>query len=111
MNSFNGVMIGDSAPAIVAEYHAFGARSADDMQLLQDLVHQARTDNRIRGNTSDYDRLGYTPDDPSMTVEWTQEDFALSRLAAALGDTTDADFLLRRSNNWKNILDPQTGLL
>src|SRR5205823_2825061 len=46
MNSFNGVMIGDSAPAIVAQYHAFGARSADDNQLLQDLVHQARVDNR-----------------------------------------------------------------
>ncbi len=111
MNSFNGVMIGDSAPAIVAQYHAFGARSADDTQLLQDLVHQARTDNRIRGATSTYDRLGYVPDDPSLTIEWTQEDFALSRLAAALGDNTDADFLLHRSLNWKNILDPQTGLL
>ena len=111
MNSFNGVMIGDSAPAIVAQYHAFGARSADDNQLLQDLVHQARVDNRIRGGLAEYDRLGFKPDDPSLTIEWTQEDFALSRLAAALGDTTDADFLLKRSLDWKNILDPQTGLL
>src|SRR5439155_2205479 len=36
MNSFNGVMIGDSAPAIVAEYHAFGAHipDADEHALL-----------------------------------------------------------------------------
>src|SRR5213082_3547280 len=111
MNSFNGVMIGDSAPAIVAEYHAFGARSADDMQLLQDLVHQARVDNRIRGGLAEYDRLGYKPDDPSLTIVWTQEDFALSRLAAALGDSTNAQRFLNRSLYWKNIVDPQTGLL
>ena len=111
MNSFNGVMIGDSAPAIVAQYYAFGARSADDTQLKNDLVKQARSDNRIRGNTSDYDRLGWTPDDPSMTIEWTQEDFALSRLAFNLGDTANGQFLANRALNWKNIFDPQTGLL
>ena len=111
MNSFNGVMIGDSAPAIVAQYHAFGARSLDDRALLANLVKQARTDNRVRRNTSTYDRLGYLPNDPSLTIEWTQQDFALSRLAYALGDKVNGDFLTRRSNNWKNIFDPQTGLL
>ena len=111
MNSFNGVMIGDSAPAIVAEYHAFGARSVDDRALLADLVKQATVNNRIRRNVTDYDKHGYVVNDPSLTIEWTQEDFALSRLALALGDKADADFLLHRSNNWKNIVDPQTGLL
>src|SRR5205814_3559410 len=82
MNSFNGVMIGDSAPAIVAEYHAFGAHSLDDRALLADLVHQATVSNRIRRNPADYDKLGYTVNDPSLTIEWSQEDFALSRLAA-----------------------------
>jgi predicted alpha-1,2-mannosidase len=111
MNSFNGVMIGDSAPAIVAQYHAFGARSRDDKGLLAALVKQARTDNRVRRGTSTYDRLGYKPNDPSLTIEWTQQDFALSRLAYALGDKVNGDFLAKRSLNWKNIFDPQTGLL
>jgi predicted alpha-1,2-mannosidase len=111
MNSFNGVMIGDSAPAIVAEYHAFGARSVDDNALLADLIHQATVDNRIRSGLAEYDRLGYKPDDQSLTIEWTQEDFALSRLALALGDTQHADFFTKRSLYWKNIFDPQTGLL
>ncbi|WP_186763070.1 GH92 family glycosyl hydrolase [Lentzea tibetensis] len=111
MNSFNGVMIGDSAPAIVAEFRAFGARSIDDKALLADLVKQARTDNRVRRNTTGYDRLGYTVNDPSLTIEWTQQDFALSRLAYALGDKVNGDFLAKRALNWKNIFDPQTGLL
>src|SRR5262249_42891249 len=111
MNSFNGVMLGDSAPAIVAEYHAFGAHSVDDKVLLADLVHQATVNNRVRNNVTEFTRLGYVPNAPSLTIEWTQQDFALSRLALALGDTADATFLLHRSNNWKNILDPQTGLL
>src|SRR5436305_12477707 len=72
MNSFNGVMIGDSAPAIVAEYHAFGAHipDADEHALLADLVHQSTVDNRIRGDLATYDRLKYRPDDPSLTLEW-----------------------------------------
>src|SRR5204863_5560332 len=111
MNSFNGVMIGDSAPAIVAQYHAFGARSVDDKALLADLVKQATVNNRIRRSVTDYDKRGYMVNDPSLTIEWTQEDFALSRLALALGDTANATFFLHRSNDWKNIVDPQTGLL
>jgi predicted alpha-1,2-mannosidase len=111
MNSFNGVMIGDSAPAIVAEYHAFGAHSVNDSALLADLVHQGTVDNRVRSGIAQYNQLGYVPDDPSLTIEWTQEDFALSRLALALGDTTDANFFTSRSYDWKNILDPSTGLL
>ena len=59
MNSFNGVMIGDSAPAIVAEYRAFGAHSLDDRTLLADLVKQATVNNRVRRNVTDYDRFGY----------------------------------------------------
>ncbi|MDQ1653927.1 MAG: hypothetical protein QOI35_3127 [Cryptosporangiaceae bacterium] len=111
MNSFNGVMIGDSAPAIAAEYHAFGARGANDQTLLADLVKQATTNNRVRGNSTTYDSLGYTANDPSLTIEWTQQDFALSRLAYALGDTAHGDLLTKRSLYWKNIVDPQTGLL
>jgi predicted alpha-1,2-mannosidase len=111
MNSFNGVMIGDSAPAIVAQYHAFGAHSLDDNALLADLVHQATVDNRVRSGLAQYDSLGYRPDDPSLTIEWSQEDFALSRLAMAMGDTANANFFLKRSVYWKNIFDPSTGLL
>ena len=65
----------------------------------------------MRGNLAQYDQLGYTPDDASLTIEWSQEDFALSRLATALGDSTDATFFTKRSVYWKNIFDPSTGLL
>src|SRR2546423_14340461 len=110
MNSFNGVMIGDSAPAIVAEYHAFGARSVDDNALLADLIHQATVDNRIRGGLAEYDRLGYKPHHQSLTNEWTQEDFAPSRLAFAKGDTHHADLFNHPPAYRQNLFDPQTGL-
>jgi predicted alpha-1,2-mannosidase len=111
MNSVNGVMIGDSAPAIVAEFYAFGARSADDGTLLSYLVKQATTENHMRRQTKTYDKIGYVPELPSHTVEYTQQDFALSRLAYALGDKASGDFFTRRSTYWKNIFDPTTGLL
>ena len=118
MNSRNGVMIGDSADIEIAHYYAFGAHNFDTQAALTDLLHQASTSNDMRQNTSAEDQYGYIPDDPnspsnnpSQLIEYTQDDFALSRLAQALGDTSDATRLVNRANNWKNIFDPSTDLL
>lgn len=111
MNSVNGVMLGDSADYEVAHYYAFGARSFDTASALKDLVKQATTDNQIRGSTTTENQLGYIPDDPSSLIEFDQQDFALAKLAQAMGDMTDANFLAKRSANWKNIFDPSSKLL
>ncbi|MBV9258041.1 MAG: GH92 family glycosyl hydrolase [Ktedonobacteraceae bacterium] len=118
MNSRTGVMIGDSADIEIAHYYAFGARSFNTQAALTDLLHQASTSNDMRLNTSTENQYGYFPDNPgstswnpSLLIEYCQDDFALSRLALALGDTADATRLAQRANNWKNIFDPSTKLL
>jgi predicted alpha-1,2-mannosidase len=58
-----------------------------------------------------YDRLGYVPADKvfesvSRTQEYAYDDWASSHLARAAGATADAERLLQRSHNWRNVLDP-----
>jgi predicted alpha-1,2-mannosidase len=62
---------------------------------------------------ADYVKLGYTPIDKdrrsaSQTLEYASDDFAVAQFAKALGkDDVYAQFL-KRSENWKNLLDPET---
>ena len=58
-----------------------------------------------------YDRLGYVPADKwfesvSRTQEYAYDDWASSHLARTAGATADAERLLKRSANWRNVLDP-----
>lgn len=60
-----------------------------------------------------YLRLGYIPNDKlsQATVETLDSaygDFCIAQVAKALGNVKDADFFLRRSENWRNVFDPQT---
>jgi len=44
----------------------------------------------------------------SVTLEYQNADFAISRFALALGDTTAARYLLARSAKWRNLFDAET---
>ncbi|WP_260923284.1 GH92 family glycosyl hydrolase [Novosphingobium sp. 9] len=61
-----------------------------------------------------YDRLGYIPADEvfesvSRTLEYSYDDYAAAKIAKATGFTADADYLARRSGNWKNVFDTSRG--
>jgi predicted alpha-1,2-mannosidase len=74
-----------------------------------------------RDGLADYLKLGYVPEDQhgiwhaygnvSMTLEYDSADFAVSQLAAALGDTADSAMLLQHAQNWRNLFNAQTGYL
>jgi putative alpha-1,2-mannosidase len=56
--------------------------------------------------------LGYVPTaDPisvSRTLEYANDDFAIAQLAQKLGDTKAYLHIMAQSQNWKNLLDPET---
>ncbi|WP_420136902.1 GH92 family glycosyl hydrolase [Sphingomonas sp.] len=61
-----------------------------------------------------YDRLGYVPADQvvesvSRTQEYAYDDWASSHIARRAGAGPDADRLLRRSHNWRNVVDGTIG--
>jgi len=122
----SGVMMGDPAAAMIADYYAFGATNFDTRAALEGLV-RAATDPSVRAPRSglnerdaleDYLKLGYVPEhqrggygNVSMTLEYNSADFALSQFAHALGDETNSAMLLQHAQNWKNHFNPASSYL
>ena len=60
-----------------------------------------------------YMRLGYIPNDKIQqstveTLDCAYGDFCIAQVAKALGKSKDVDFFIRRSENWRNVFDPET---
>ncbi len=122
----SGVMLGDPAEAMIADYYAFGATNFDSRAALAGLLHAAtdplvrdpRSKTTEREHFEDYLKLGYLPErrpggdgSVSLTLEYDASDFALSEFAKALGDPGDSAAMLQRAQNWKHLYNPADGYL
>jgi len=126
MTEDSGVMMGDPAAPMIADFYAFGATNFDTVATLKGLVgaatnssvHAGRTKTYERDALDDYLKLGYVPEgqkggygNVSMTLEYASADFALSQFSALLGDERDSAMLLEHAQNWKNHWNPASGYL
>ncbi len=125
-NMDSGVMMGDPAAPIIADFYAFGARNFDVKDAFDGLM-RAATDTTVyapRAHTYERDalaaylRLGYVPEhqrggygNVSMTLEYDAADFALSSMAKSLGRKSDEALLLKHAQNWMNLYNPATGYI
>lgn len=120
------VMSGDPAAAAVAGMYAFGARDFDVRGALASLVKAATvpTANDLsdagcpvecvgqRPSLDQYLKLGYVPADchcwggAAETLESAAADYGIAELAKAVGDTANHQKFLARSDNWRNVFDP-----
>lgn len=122
------VMIGSNSGIIIADTYLNGVRGFDVETLYEAMVKNATTsqgrprDERGRVLTAVgregveyYNRLGYVPYDVGInenaarTLEYATADFALSRLATALGKTEDAKKYAAQAQNYRKLYDAQSG--
>ncbi len=121
------VMEGDAAASAVAAIHAFGGTRFDAEGALASLLTAARTPTALDlsdrgcpvmcpGQRPSLDKvlaLHYVPTKSNAwggageTLEDASADFALSQLAASLGDSADAREMLARSGWWRNLYNPE----
>ncbi|OBI18778.1 hypothetical protein A5712_21335 [Mycobacterium sp. E2327] len=119
-NSATGEMTGDSVVPLIANLYAFGAKDFDARTALRYMV-RAATEGGIgldgyveRPGIATYLRLGYLPDTAgfgagaSITLEWSVDDFAISRFAESLGDAATATEFQYRAQYWQNLFNPST---
>jgi predicted alpha-1,2-mannosidase len=52
---------------------------------------------------------GFHQDGAGMTLEYAYQDWTLAQMAKALGHTDDYDYFMKRSENYKNLYDPESG--
>jgi predicted alpha-1,2-mannosidase len=129
-SSYTSEMIGDHTTAIIGDAYMKGIREFDVAKaytlMRRNAFDQPATineykDGRGRRALGDYLRLGYVPlenlvpdafhqqEQVSRTLEYAYDDFVLARVAKALGHDDDAAALVKRSQNYRKIIDPETG--
>jgi predicted alpha-1,2-mannosidase len=119
-NVATGEMSGDNVVPLIASLHAYGAADFDVKTALHYMVNGATTGGMGLGGYVErpgietYLRLGYAPHtrefgpDASITLEWSIDDFAISRFAESLGDVATAAEFQRRAQYWQNLFNPTT---
>lgn len=116
------IMVGDSADPIITDAYAFGARGFNAETALTDMISQATNPNQVRPGLLYYLQLGFLPMNGSYgccrfygpvstQLEYNVDDYAISELAQALGQTKTAASFAVRANNWQNVFNPGTDLL
>lgn len=121
-NDNSGGMFGDPVDPLIASAYALGARHFSTYQTLSAMVYGASHPeatsghHQVRPCLSEYMQLGYIPAIPcfgsaATTLEYSLDNSALARFAAALGQPGLATIYDQRSQNWKNLYNPAIGYI
>jgi predicted alpha-1,2-mannosidase len=129
VNGPTSVMGGDSVDAVIGGAYAFGARAFDARGALGGMVKGATSTQPPPAQGWYFERWelhdqylqrGYVvnthttsvapvPNGASETLEYALDDFAISRLALAIGDGSAYRDFFARSSNWATLFDAATG--
>ncbi len=114
------MMMGYHAVAVIADAYLKGIGDFDAEKALEACVATANLDD-YRGIGA-YKELGYVPcnlKDPynaddwslSKTLEYAYDDYCIARMAEKMGRKDVADEFDKRSQNYRNVYNPQTGFM
>jgi len=109
-----GCMTGYHSAAVIAEACMKGFKGIDFAAAYTEMKKRA-FDEDYRGLKL-YRTLGYIPADleeesVSKTLEYDYDDWSIAHVARKLGDSENANVLLKRSRNYSNYWDQSTGFL
>jgi predicted alpha-1,2-mannosidase len=104
-------MIGYHSVSVIADAYMKGIRGFDTTLALEAMVASANTD--LFGLPS-YRKYGFVraedePESVSKTLEYAYDDWCIAQMARAMGEDGIANVFRRRSESWRNIINPETG--
>ena len=129
-NSYTAAMIGDHCSSVLADAYVKGIRDFDVQKAYEGMrknAFQTPADSAEYKNgmgrraLTSYLKYGYIPledkvldafhteEQTSRTFEYAYDDFAVAQMAKALGRDDDYKLLMKRSRNWRNVINPSTG--
>ena len=129
-NSYTAAMIGDHCAVVLADAYLKGIRGFDAEKAYEGMRKNAfetpasakdYENGMGRRALESYIKYGYIPlEDPvreafhqqeqtSRTLEYAFDDYAIAQMARALGHEEDYQMLMKRSENWRNVINPKTG--
>lgn len=108
------MMIGYHAVPVIVDAYLKGIGDFDPVKALEACVTTAnRDDYRSIGF---YKEKGYVASDQenwsmSKTMEYAYDDYCIARMAEAMGEKEIADEFYRRSQNYRNVFNPETSFM
>ena len=129
-NSYTAAMIGDHCSVALADAYVKGIRDFNVVKAYEAMrknafetpaSYEEYKNGMGRRALASYLKYGYIPledsvkeayhqeEQTSRTLEYAFDDFAVAQLAKALGKEQDFNELMRRSENWRNVINPKTG--
>lgn len=129
-NSYSAAMIGDHCSVALADAYVKGIRGFDAQQAYEGMLQNAMViplsqedykNGMGRRALQSYLKYGYIPmedsvpeafhtnEQTSRTLEYAFDDFAVAMMARELHQQTDYETLMKRSENWRNVINPRTG--
>ncbi|SDE05191.1 GH92 family glycosyl hydrolase [Niabella drilacis] len=118
---YSDVMVGNNSASVVSDAYLKGLRGYDINTLYEALLHGANNEGpRATGRrgVTYYNELGYVPYDVKInenaarTLEYAYDDFTIYQLGKALGrPKAELDLYKKRSQNYKNLFDPEHNLM
>lgn len=129
-NNYTAAMIGDHCVSVLADAYVKGIRNFDVEKAYEAMRKNAfetpaseteYKNGMCRRALQSYLKYGYIPledevneayhtnEQVSRTLEYAYDDFCVAQMAKALGRTDDYEILMKRSENWRNVLNPKTG--
>ena len=115
---------GDFGSAYITGSYLRGIRGFDVQEAYRYMLNNANGD-RARPHNREYLALGYVPEaniahpvtetkstaGTTKTLEYAYSDYSIAQLAKALGDTNVYNQMMKRSQNYTNVFDPETELM
>lgn len=128
-NSYTSEMTGDHGVAIIGDAWLKGLRGFDiekayalmRKNALQSPTPEESTDGKGLRALPSYLKYGYIPLDDyvtggphvnqqvTRTLDYAYDDYVLSQVARSLGKSGDSGLLAKRAQNYRNVIDPETG--
>src|SRR5690606_11448936 len=118
---YSGIMEGSHQMALITSAYLKGILKEDAEELCNAMkkivtIEPSPTCGGYPGNPliSEYAKLGYVPLEKgvvSKTLDYSYDDWCVAQMAKFLGKETDYQFYLKRSGNWKNVLDPESSYI
>lgn len=115
-------MIGSNSASIIAGAYLNGVRDFDVETLYEAMVKNSENEGPLesvgRRGVHFYNNIGYVPYDVNInesaarTLEYAYDDFCIYKMAQELGkDNSEVEKFYNRSQNYKNLFDPETKLM
>ncbi len=115
-------MNSNHAVAVINDIYKKEYRNFDAVKALEAMKKQALTNpTGDSAMSAEYIRLGYVAFEydngvrekasASITLECAYDDWCIAQMAKALGEEEDYQYFMKRSRNYKNLFDPETGFI